>query len=54
VNLFGKGRGTSEDGEVLEFRSLASLRHQAHIVLYTTAFMPLKTSKGDVCGHRGT
>ncbi len=47
VNLFGKRRRLSEDGEVLKFDSLASLRHQAHIVLYTTSLMPVKTSNVD-------
>jgi sugar O-acyltransferase (sialic acid O-acetyltransferase NeuD family) len=47
VNFFGKRRGLTENGEVLKLNSLASLRHQAHIVLYTTALMPVTTSNLD-------
>jgi sugar O-acyltransferase (sialic acid O-acetyltransferase NeuD family) len=50
VNLFGKRGKISEDGEVLKLNSLFSVGHQAHIVLYTTALMPVKNSNADVAG----
>ena len=53
VNPFGKRWKISEDGEILKLSSWASLRHQAYIVLYTTALMPVKTSNVDG-GFHGT
>jgi sugar O-acyltransferase (sialic acid O-acetyltransferase NeuD family) len=50
VYLLRKRRGFSEDSEVLKLKSLVSLRHQAHIVLYTTALMPVQTSNVDSTG----